>query len=124
MSFGNDKGNGNKGNNFPFQHNILKGVQKLVDNNDESSLRLISKLLEATIRKPGREVYSSGESGTIAPGFRSFTVSNEGSTEALLDGKPLSAGKFETYDADGNADVLDEMTFNAQATTLVIHTVL
>lgn len=124
MSIANDKGNGNKGNNFPFQKNVLKGVQKLVDLNDQGSLRLIAKLLGATVRTPGREVYSSGESGTIAPGFRSFTVTNEGSSDALLDGKPLSPGKFETYDADGNADIMDGMTFDAQATTLVIHTVL
>lgn len=80
-------------------------------------------IFESTIRTPGRFVYSAGESGSIAPGARSFTVTNEGTTDALLDGQVLSPGKFETYDADGQSDVLAGMSYDAQATTLVIHTV-
>ncbi len=105
---------------------MVSKICKLDINSDgvETILTNIEVLLTSTVRTPGRVVYSAGETGTIAPGFRSFTVTNLGSTNALLDGVALYPGQSNTFDAGGQADLLAGMSYNAQATILEIITVL
>ena len=105
---------------------LINKVCKLDTNSDgvESILTNIQNILTAEIRTPGRVVYSSGESGNIAAGYRSFTVTNLGSTDALLDGQVLAPGQSNTFDAGGQDDTLLGMSYDAQATTLEIITVL
>ena len=91
----------------------------------EALLQALNNLLTSTIRTPGRAIYEGeGGSGTIAPGFRSFTVTNLGLTNALLDGFDLYPGQSNTFDAGGQADVLAGMSYDSQSAILEIITVL
>ena len=105
---------------------LIGQVCKINGNSDgvEQILTNIENILTAEVRTPGRVVYSAGESGTIAAGFRSFTVTNLGSTNALLNGVALYPGQSNTFDAGGQEDTLAGMSYDAQATILEIITVL
>lgn len=90
----------------------------------EAVLLNIEKILTSSIRKPGREVYTAGESGTIAPGFKSYTITNLGSTNATLGNKALYPGQSNSFSAGGVNDTLDAIDYDAQSTILEIITVL
>jgi len=122
MSVGNSKSNGNKGNNFPFQKNLLRGVQKLIDGNEADTLKLIANILSSKLKRPGRTTLGPGNVGTIPAGYLSYTITNVGSSNALLDGEPLYPGMSETYDP-GLANILDEITYDTQLTTIQVITI-
>lgn len=122
MSVGNSKDNNNKGRNFPFQHNVLKGLQKLVDDDNTAIFQAIATLLASTIRTPGRIEVPPGTVGSIAAGFVSYTISNIGNTDALVDGVIFPSGWVEEY-IPPVKDVLAAMSYDSQATTLLITTI-
>lgn len=122
MSIGDNNSNGNKGYNFPYQKNVLQGLQKLVDNADKGALNLIYQILSSTLVKPGRTTHGPGTVGTIPPGFYSYTITNVGKTNALLAGEPLYPGISETYDAGSLDNIMDGISYDTQSTTIQIIT--
>lgn len=90
----------------------------------EAILTNIETILSSTVRDPGRTIINPGNVGSVAAGFRSFTVTNLGSTNALLDGSDFYPGQSNTFDAGALADTLGGMSYDSQATTLEIITVL
>ena len=55
MSIGNNKGEGNKGRNFPYQHNVLKGLQGVLDNTG-SLAGILNSILNATVAHQDMEI--------------------------------------------------------------------
>jgi len=55
MSIGNNKGEGNKGRNFPYQHNVLKGLQGVVDNTG-GLIGVLNAILNATVAHQDMEI--------------------------------------------------------------------
>ena len=70
-----------------------------------------------------RTVIPATTTGTISDGFKSFTVSNIGITDALLDGSIFPSGWSETYSGDAKNETVAGMSYDSQATTLIINTV-
>jgi hypothetical protein len=105
---------------------VLSKVCKIDENSNEleSVLKNVITVLKATVRDPGYTVIAPGDSGTIAAGFRSFSIANTGAEEALVDGSILSAGVSLSFDAGALSDTLGSMSYDAQLSTLAITTVL
>lgn len=119
--------NAGRASNTDWHYRVLLGLQNILEaqGGDDTILTNIQNILSSTVRTPGRSIHQGvGGSGTIAPGFRSFTVTNLGSTDALLDGELLFPGQSNTFDAGGQANTLLGMSFDAQASILEIITVL
>jgi hypothetical protein len=62
--------------------------------------------------------------GAIAPGYSSYSISNIGLTDALVDGLIFPSGHIETYDAGAINNTVTGFTYNSQLTTLIITTIL
>lgn len=120
MSIGNSDNSNNKGKNFPFQHNMLKGIQKLIDAGESDKLTLIANILAGKVRVEDYDEIPPGETGTIGTGARSYSVFNVGDSDALFNGKTLRPGMSVDVTADGQADVLSGLTYDTQATTLAV----
>lgn len=123
MSLGNLNTQGGKGTNYPWQSKLLQGIQSLMDTNS-SVLTNIEALLESQVRTPGYNYIGPGNNGTIAPGFRSYSIHNIGSTDALVNGNILPAGLEVEFSAGALEDVLAGISYDSQLSTLVITTVL
>lgn len=77
----------------------------------------------AVQRIPNREVITAGTTGSISPGYRSFTVTNIGMTDVLLDGSVLSTGRSNSFSV-GDNDTLGGMEYDTQASSIEILTIL
>jgi hypothetical protein len=62
--------------------------------------------------------------GAIAPGYSSYSISNIGLTDALVDGLVFPSGHVETYDGGAINNTVTGFTYNSQLTTLIITTIL
>ena len=104
---------------------VLSKVCKIDENSNEleSVLKNVMTVLGATVRDPGYTVVPPTGTGTIAAGFRSFSIANIGAEEALVDGSVLAAGVSLSFDAGALSDTLGAMTYEAQLSTLAITTI-
>jgi len=129
MSIGNLKSEGNKGNNFPYQRQVLNGLQAIADNTGGSAdccddtaqlLHDIYGLLQGTARTP----QISSETGAGAtPNAYSVSIANVGAGVGVINGVNIPAGTTLNFDGGFN-NLLDPMSFNATGTTFIITSIV
>jgi len=111
MSVGNLKTDGQKGNNFPWQLQMLKGLQGIID------------ALTAGTCCPPQSRYPNIENFSIAgatpSGVYSFSIANVGTAAGTVDGQSLPAGVTINFDANLN-NTLGSINFDATGTTFLI----
>lgn len=136
MSVGNLKSEGSKGNNFPFQHNVLKGLQCVCDelkaiNIDTSAIEqtlldievLIGDLAtEATLQavetnttgvaRTPNFLRPTGVSGTIAAGTFSMSFASVGTANATVGGMILKPGETINFDAGALNNTLGAVAYS------------
>ena len=110
MSIGNLKTYGNKGNNFPFQLNVLEGLQKIFD--------ILSGASNGQQRIPNY-LYELG-AGATPPDVYSFSIANVGSANGIVDGQVLPTGATINYDAGAMNNTLKSLTYDATGTRFII----
>ena len=102
----------------PGSKNNLKSIERELCKIKES----VSNIPVPTQRTPNRDIIPAGTTGTIPAGYRSFTVTNIGVTDVLLDGVALASGRSNTFNAGGD-DTLANMTYNTQLSSIEILTI-
>jgi hypothetical protein len=131
MSIGNTKSDGNIGNNFPYQHNVLKGLQAvLLDLQNllvnttglatESTLQIVETNTTGVIRRPRfiRET-SAGNLSTFAPIY-SVSVANVGLANGLVLGTSISPGEIVNFSADALNNYFNGFSYDGTGTELLI----
>jgi hypothetical protein len=131
MSIGNTKTDGNKGNNFPYQHNVLKGLQAvLLDLQNllvnttglatESTLQIVETNTTGVRRRPRfKRETSSGDLSTEAPIY-SVSVANVGLANGLVLGTSISPGEIVNFSADALNNYFPEFDYDGTGTELLI----
>ena len=114
MSVGNLKDYGNKGNNFPFQLNVLQGLSSVV-----SALTGATNgaARTTTIARP-----SAG--GTVTAGKRSVSIANVGAANGTVKTVIIKPGETVTFDAGAINNTLDAIDYIATGTEFLIITVV
>jgi len=140
MSIGNLKTQGGKGTNFPFQHNVLKGLQCVCDelkaiNVDtaaieqtlldievliadlatEATLQVIETNTTGVARTPSF-FRNSGGTGTVAAGTFSMSFASVGTANAKVDSTILKPGETINFDAGALNNTLGAVDYD---TTLI-----
>lgn len=111
MSIGNTKDYGNKGNNFPWQLQMLKGLQGIID------ALTVGTCCPPELRTP--RIASNTGSGTVPNGTYSFSIANVGTAAGTVGGVSVPAGVTINYDPGLN-NVIDGISFDATGTTFLI----
>lgn len=116
MSVGNLKDEGNKGNNFPFQKNLLlaEGEQILLLTGILSALG--GAVGPSTATGPIR---TSG-AGSIPAGVTAFSVYNAGNANGLINGGTIKKGEQMSWDAKGGSYFTGPIAYDGTGTELVI----
>ena len=110
MSIGNLKTEGNKGNNFPWQHKVLLGLHAIANN---------TSVVTPAMRIP--TVTSHIGIGAVPSGTYSFSIANVGASAGTVNGiVSLPAGVTLNFDAGGAGNTLDGISFDATGTTFII----
>lgn len=114
MSVGNLKDEGNKGNNFPFQLNVLKGLQAVANviTGTSSGTARVTSILRPTT------------SGTIAAGANSVSIANVGAANGTVKTINIKPGETVNFNAGAINNVLDAIAYNATGTEFLIITVV
>jgi hypothetical protein len=89
MSIGNNKSYGNKGNNFPWQLQMLQGIQGIIDTLNKGELRTPVIIYETL-------------PGSIPDGTYGFSIANIGGATGLVNGQTLDAGVTINFDPGVN----------------------
>ena len=112
MSIGNLKTQGGKGTNFPFQWNVLLGLQGIID--------ALSGSTAGVARTPGVQRVTGAF--TNATNFYSFSVANVGLANGLCLGAVIKPGEIENFDASAlnNFFVPGTVTADGTGTELLI----
>jgi len=126
MSIGNNKSEGNKGYNFPYQSKVLKGLQQIADNTDggasEVTLKVVATALASLIRVPN--IIRTSAAGTITPAVFDFSVANVGVADGTILGVPNNILPGETLSfsagAMNNYYPANSITYDGTGTELVI----
>ena len=115
MSIGNTKTDGNKGNNFPYQHNVLKGLQAVLQ--DLQSLLVNTTGVQRRARFL-RET-SAGNLSSLAPIY-SVSVANVGASGGLVQGTLISPGEIVNFSADSLNNYFADFAYDGTGTELLI----
>jgi hypothetical protein len=111
MSIGDTKSYGNKGNNFPWQLQMLKGLQGIIDT------------LTAGVCCPPLELKAFIESfttaGVVPSPVYSFSIANVGAAAGIVNGVSLPAGVTINFDPGVNNTIISA-SFDATGTTFLI----
>jgi hypothetical protein len=111
MSIGDTKSYGNKGNNFPWQLQMLKGLQGIIDT------------LTAGVCCPPQQrkpvVAYDTLAGSIPDGTYGFSIANVGATAGTVNGLPLPAGVTINFDPGVNNTIVG-ISFDATGTDFLI----
>lgn len=131
MSIGNTKTDGNKGNNFPYQHNVLKGLQGVLQDLQnllvnttglatESTLQIVETNTSGVQRMPRfiRET-SAGDLITFGPVY-SVSVANVGLSNGLVLGTSISPGEIVNFSADALNNYFKGFDYDGTGTELLI----
>lgn len=112
MSIGNLKSEGNKGNNFPWQLRMLRGLQAIVD-------ALTGNTIGSSRAANAQRV--TGPWTNTANVF-SFSVANVGAANGTVLGVTIKPGEIVNYDANGinNYFGTGDITANGTGTELLI----
>jgi hypothetical protein len=111
MSIGNTKEYGNKGNNFPWQLQMLKGLQGILD------ALTVGTCCPPQLRYPNIETFTTA--GVVPSPIYSFSIANVGTTAGTVDGYSLPAGVTINYDPGLN-NTIQGISFDATGTTFLI----
>jgi hypothetical protein len=112
MSIGNLKDYGNKGNNFPWQLQMLKGLQGIID-------ALIAGVCCPPQRRYSNILSVSNAPGIIADGSYGFSIANVGTAAGTVDGHTLPAGVTVNFDPGVN-NTISGLPYDATGTTFLI----
>jgi hypothetical protein len=126
MSIGNTKSDGNIGNNFPYQHNVLKGLQAvLLDLQNllvnttglatESTLQIVRTNTTGVAKTPNF-LRPSGSLGTVTAGTFSMSFDSVGTGNATVGGMTLKPGETINFDAGALNNTLGAVAYDTTAT--------
>jgi hypothetical protein len=127
MSIANLKDTGNQGNNMPWQWNVLKGLQALLDQNTaccnkvDVALGAIIDLINPQERTA--TVTSTIGSGATLDGLYSVSIANVGSTSGFVNGTSIPAGVTLNFDAGVLNNTLRSIAYDANGSTFIITTI-
>lgn len=108
-SIGNLKNSGLQGNNWPWQHKVLNGLQCICDS--------INNYNTPQTRIPN--ILNDNTAGTVPPCY-SFSIANVGSAAGTVDGQTLFPGSTINYDAGTLNNTFPGMPYDATGTTFLI----
>jgi hypothetical protein len=113
MSIGNLKDYGNKGNNFPWQLKMLKGLDALLSafSGGGSFLAPQSRVTD---------ILRVSDVGAIADGKYSISISNVGAANGFVKGTTLKPGETINFDAGALNNTLDTIDYIATGTEFLI----
>jgi hypothetical protein len=111
MSIGNLKDYGNKGNNFPWQLQMLKGLQGIIDT-------LIAGVCCPPQKRSPKIIYETTP-GSIPDGTYGFSIANVGAAAGTVDGYTLPAGVTINFDPGVN-NTIASLPYDATGTTFLI----
>ena len=111
MSIGNLKTDGNKGNNFPWQLKMLKGLQGIID------VLTIGTCCPPEVRTTN--IVSATGVGTVPANTYSLSIANVGNAAGTVGGVSVPAGVVVNYNAELN-NTLTGIAYNATGTTFLI----
>jgi len=112
MSVGNLKTDGQKGNNFPWQLQMLRGLQGIID-----TISTTKYCCPPDIRYPNIDSFTTA--GTVPSNVYSFSIANVGTAAGTVNGYPFPAGVTINFDPNLN-NILGSMSFDATGTTFLI----
>jgi hypothetical protein len=110
MSIGNLKTDGNKGNNFPYQLKVLKGISEIIG-------ILIGTSTGST---KTTNILRSSTTGTISTGKFSASFGNVGTANATVKGVTIKPGETINFDAGAINNTLDDILYDGTGTELLI----
>lgn len=115
MSIGNTKTNGNKGNNFPYQHAVLELLGAILAASGGGGGGGCCPL---TPRVPAMIRVSAV--GNVTAGKRSVSFYNAGGVSATVLGALLLSGETVSFDAGSSLDTLPAIAYDGTGTDLLI----
>lgn len=126
MSVGNLKDYGNKGNNFPFQLKVLKGLADTVATLVNGIIVTISNVVTVTINPESKvtTVTRPTTAGAIADGANSVSIANVGTGNGTVKATILKPGETVSFDAGAVNNTLDAIDYDATGTEFLIITVV
>lgn len=119
MSVGNLKDYGNKGNNFPFQLKVLKGLSDSFAN----LVNIFNLLLQIKQLSAATTITRPTTSGTINTGQLSVSIANVGTANGTVKGVTVKPGETVSFSGGGISTTLDAIAYNATGTEFLIITV-
>ena len=132
MSIGNTKTDGNKGNNFPYQHNVLKGLQAVLQDLQnllvnttglatESTLQNVETNTTGLTRTPGIiRPTAVGNINSLVSVFYSVSVANVGLTDGTILGTVIRPGEVFNFSADALNNFFTSFDYDATGTEFII----
>ena len=127
MSIANLKDTGNQGNNMPWQWNVLKGLQALLDQNTTCcadiavTLGAITDLISPQERTA--TVLNTSTSGATLDGLYSISIANVGTATGTVAGQSIPAGVTLNFDAGVLNNTLRSIAYDASGTTFIVTTI-
>jgi hypothetical protein len=134
MSIGNNKSEGNKGYNYPYQSNVLKGLQRTLDQLQQliaNTVPIGDLATEATLSNVDTKVTAvnrtpnylrvTNSSAVNVPTY-SLSVANIGLADGTFLGTLLRPGEVLNFDAGSLNNVYPSgvFTYNATGTEFII----
>jgi hypothetical protein len=113
MSIGNLKTYGNKGNNFPFQLSVLKGLEKIFSALFGSGSYLAPQTKVTNILRVSA-------AGTVTTAKYSAAFGNVGDANATVKGVILKPGETISFNAGALNNTLDAIAYDGTGTELLI----
>jgi hypothetical protein len=132
MSIGNTKSDGNIGNNFPYQHNVLKGLQAVLQDLQnllvnttglatESTLQIVETNTTGVARTPNFiRPTIAGNVNTVATNFYSVSVANVGMSNGTVLGAIIKPGEVLNFSADALNNYFTSFAYDATGTEFII----
>jgi hypothetical protein len=116
MSIGNLKDYGNKGNNFPWQLKMLRGLDALLTAFSGSGTSYLAPQSRIT------QIARVSDTGSYT-GMYSISIANVGAANGTVKGATLKPGETVNFDAGALNNVLDTIDYVATGTEFLIITV-
>lgn len=116
MSVGNLKDEGNKGNNFPFQKNLLLSNGEMI----QLLTGILSALGGAVGPSTANGPIRATGAGSIPAGVTSFSVYNAGSADGTINGGTIKKGEQLSWVAAGGSYFTGPIAYDGTGTELVI----
>ena len=130
MSIGNSRTDGNKSINFPYQANVLQGLQCICDelkaiNVDTTAIEAILLDIETAtqaietnttgVARTPNFLRPTGAAGTVTAGTFSMSFASVGTGNATVGGMTLKPGETINFDAGALNNTLGAVAYNTTA---------